>query len=127
MPQNGQFFDLASFARLVSVREADEVEHQRVDNFVRERVLLVEEDANEERICAYRPRSSGLSPHYEGPTTLTGVLHIRQSHEGGRGVAKGNLDLGQDRSNNGGFLKCAARLCSGILWACNDQEALEDY
>ena len=67
MPQHWQLLYIAGAARLVRVREADEVEDERVDDLVRERVLLVEQDADEERI---RPR----------------VIHIRELDERRGGV-----------------------------------------
>ena len=50
MPQHWQLLYIAGAACLVRVREAYEVEDECVDDLVRERVLLVEQDADAERI-----------------------------------------------------------------------------
>ena len=47
MPEDGQLLRVAGPARLVRVGEADEVEDERIDHFVRERVLFVEQDTDE--------------------------------------------------------------------------------
>ena len=47
VPEHGELLRVARLARLVRVREADEVEDERIDHFVRERVLFVEQDADE--------------------------------------------------------------------------------
>lgn len=52
MPQDGQLATLALEPVLLVVRKPDKVEHERVDNLVRQRVLLVEQDADEERVGA---------------------------------------------------------------------------
>ena len=52
MPEHGELLDVARTTRLVCVRETDEVEDEGVDDLVRERMLLVEQDANEERVRA---------------------------------------------------------------------------
>ena len=47
MPQHWKFLHVACSPGLIGVGEADEVEDERIDHFVRERVLFVEQDANE--------------------------------------------------------------------------------
>ncbi len=58
VPEHGELLHVARATRLVRVREADEVEDERVDDLVRQRVLLVEEHADEERVCACQQRSA---------------------------------------------------------------------
>jgi len=50
VPQDGKLFALCTRASFVCVRQADEVEDERVYGFVRERVLFVDEDADEKRV-----------------------------------------------------------------------------
>ena len=52
VPEDGQLLRVAGSARLVRVGEADEVEDERVDDLVRQCVLLVEEHADEQGVCA---------------------------------------------------------------------------
>ncbi len=53
VPEHGELLRVAGAARFVRVREADEVEDEGVDDFVWQRVLLVEQHANEERVRAW--------------------------------------------------------------------------
>ena len=52
VPEDGQLLRVAGSARLVRVGEADEVEDESVDDLVRQCVLLVEEHADEQGVCA---------------------------------------------------------------------------
>ena len=52
MPEDGQLLRVAGPARLVRVGEPGEVEDERVDDLVRQCVLLVEEHADEQGVCA---------------------------------------------------------------------------
>ena len=53
VPEHRQLLTLPAL-RLVRVRETDEVEDEGIDDLIRERVLLVEQDANEERVRAWK-------------------------------------------------------------------------
>ena len=91
MPQHGQLLYVAGAARLVRVREADEVEDERVDDLVRERVLLVEQDADEERVWP-------------------GVVHVREPDERRGGVHQRHLHFREHGRDDGRLLQRAARL-----------------
>ena len=85
MPQDGQLLRIARTACFVRVRETDEVEHERVDDLVRERVLLVEQHADEERV---RPR----------------VVHVREPDECSGRVHQWDLHFREHRRDDGRFL-----------------------
>ena len=52
MPEHRKLFHIAGLAGFVRVGEADKMEHKRVDDLVRKRVLLVQKDADEQRVRA---------------------------------------------------------------------------
>ena len=79
VPQHRELLHVARAARLVRVGEADEVEDERVDDLVRQCMLLVEKHADEQRVgaCAdsvsRRPRLiHGVTTHLNSPYSLVG-------------------------------------------------------
>jgi hypothetical protein len=54
MPKHGKLVGIAGVLGLVRVREADEVEDERVDDFIWESVLFIDEHTDEKRIWAWR-------------------------------------------------------------------------
>ena len=51
MPEHGELLDVPGTTRFICVREADEVENQRVNDLVRQGVLLIKQHADKERVC----------------------------------------------------------------------------
>lgn len=69
----------------------DEVEHESVDDLVRQSVLLVQQDADEERVG-------------------TSIVHLGQVRDGRSRVDHGHRGLGQDRREDGSLFEGAVRL-----------------
>jgi hypothetical protein len=82
--------------------EADKVKDEGVDDFVGQGVLLVEEDADEERRRA-------------------GVVHLGEPEEGGARVKNGDADFGDDAADDDGFAEGA-----GAGLAEREEDALEE-
>ena len=81
--------------------EPDKVEDERVDDLVGERVLLVEEYADEETVGACDGNVSWEAARAE--ERRTGVLHVSELEERGARVEDGDTDFRQDTSDDGGF------------------------
>ncbi len=91
MPQDRQTIRIALLARLVRIRQANEMEHERVQYLVRQLIFFVNQHPDEKRVG-------------------TGVVHLRYMQESCRGVKSGYLRPREDRSDNGGFFQCASVL-----------------
>lgn len=109
MPQHGQLFRL-SRAALVRLRNADKVEHERVDHFVRQVFLFVDEHAQEEGVRAYQGVKQ-VSAHREAESCeRTGKVHLSDVNERGPEVYRGDGLLGEYGGDDDGFLEGAPGL-----------------
>ena len=50
MPEHGKLFGIPTRAGFVSIRKADEVKHERINNFVGQLILLVDKHPYEQGV-----------------------------------------------------------------------------
>lgn len=100
MPQNGHLAGITL--------EADEVEHECVDDLVGESVLLIKKYSDEDRVgpwgCLGSAREGLMG---ELIAELTSVIHVGELQEGSSRMQDRDRDLGEDRTDDGGLAKSA--------------------
>lgn len=87
--------------------ETDEVEHERVDDLVRQRVLFVQKHADEDGVWPCVEQRVSRRTLSDRPAVLTRILHIGQLEQCRARVQNGHTDFGQDTADDGSFSQSA--------------------